>query len=148
MILSGETLRTVRPVDPFCEPGRAFGRSFGVSHAGYDVRLDQDIWLWPKGFVLASTMEKFDMPRNVLGVVHDKSTNIRLGIAVHNTVVEPAWCGWLTLEISNQSWRPRLLRRGTPIAQIIFHTVDVDVEGYADGKYQHQKRGPQKAILA
>lgn len=148
MILSGETLRRVRPLDPFCEPGRAHGRSFGVSHAGYDVRLDQDILLWPKGFRLASTLERFTMPRNVLGVVHDKSTNIRLGIAVHNTVIEPAWCGWLTLEISNQSWWFRRLRRGTPIAQVIFHTLDVAVDGYAEGKYQNQARGPQEAILA
>jgi dUTPase len=88
------------------------------------------------------------MPSDVLGVVHDKSTNIRLGIAVHNTVIEPAWRGFLTLEISNQSWRPRLLRRGTPIAQVIFHRVDRPVAGYEGGKYQDQARGPQKAILA
>lgn len=149
MILSGQTLRRVRPVEPFQEPGRAYGRSFGVSHAGYDIRLDQDVWLWPKGFRLASAMERFDMPDNVLGVVHDKSTNIRLGIAVHNTVIEPAWKGYLTLEISNQSWwRFHRLRRGTPIAQVIFHCIDVAVPGYVGGKYQNQERGPQKARLA
>jgi dCTP deaminase len=147
MILSGETLRIIRPVHPFVEPGRAHGRSYGVSHAGYDVRLDQDVWLWPKGFQLASTFERFDMPADVLGVVHDKSTNIRLGIAVHNTCIEPSWTGFLTLEISNQLWRPRFLRRGTPIAQVIFHQIDRDVAGYAEGKYQNQARGPQKAIL-
>lgn len=146
MILSGETLRLIRPVWPFSEPGRAHGRSYGVSHAGYDVRLDQDVWLWPKGFRLASTFERFDMPADVLGVVHDKSTNIRLGIAVHNTIIECGWSGHLTLEISNQCWRPRLLLRGTPIAQVIFHQIDRACEGYS-GKYQNQKRGPQEAIF-
>jgi dCTP deaminase len=148
MIASGQTLRELRPVEPFREPGRAFGRSYGVSHAGYDICLDQDVWLWPKGFRLASAMERFDMPAHLLGVVHDKSTNIRLGIAVHNTVIEPNWRGFLTLEISNQSWwRFHRLRRGTPIAQVIFHMIDKPVEGYVGGKYQDQARGPQKAIL-
>jgi dCTP deaminase len=146
MVLSGITLRAIRPLEPFCEPGRAFGRSYGVSYAGYDVRLDQDILFGPKGFRLASTVERFSMPRNLLGVVHDKSTNIRLGIAVHNTVIEPGWSGFLTLEISNQSWRPIFLRKGMPIAQVIFHVVDQEVEGYT-GKYHDQARGPQKAIL-
>ena len=147
MILSGETLRAIQPVMPFREHGRAHGRSYGVSHAGYDISLDQDVWLWPKGFQLASTIEWFCMPDDALGVVHDKSTNIRLGIAVHNTVIEPNWRGYLTLEISNQLWRPRLLKRGTPIAQVIFHRVDKPVDGYVGGKYQNQARGPQAAIL-
>lgn len=146
MILSGDTLRRIKPLEPFCETGKAYGRSFGVSHAGYDVRLDQDIWLWPKGFTLASTIERFAMPNDLLGVVHDKSTNIRLGIAVHNTIIECGWSGYLTLEISNQSWMPRFLRRGTPIAQVVFHMIDAPCSGYS-GKYQNQKRGAQEAIL-
>ena len=141
-------MREIEPkiLEPFSAPDRAYGRSYGVSHAGYDVRLDQDVVLWPKGFVLASTLEKFTMPRWVLGVVHDKSTNIRMGIAVHNTVIEPGWRGHLTLEISNQSWRIHRLRRGTPIAQIIFHEVTGPVDGY-NGKYQDQERGAQRARM-
>jgi dCTP deaminase len=167
VIASAALLRKLRPFDPFCEPGRAFGRSYGLSHAGYDVRLDQDIFLWPKGFRLASTLERFAMPIDHIGIIHDKSTNIRLGIAVHNTVAENGWTGFLTLEISNQGWSPRYLRAGTPIAQVVFHRVgfplftrlrialarrfprifSMPAVGYAGKKYQNQRRGPVKAIL-
>jgi len=147
MIVSGQTLREWRPLTPFREPGQAFGRSYGVSHAGYDICLDQDLWLWPKSFRLASSLECFNMPACLLGVVHDKSTNIRLGITVYNTVIEPNWQGFLTLEISNHSWwRFHCLKRGTPIAQVIFHMIDKPTEGYSKGKYQNQLRGPQAAI--
>lgn len=145
MVLSGDTINQIRPFDPFePESKRAFGLSYGLSHAGYDVRLAEAIWLPPKGFRLASTLERFVMPNDCIAVVHDKSTNIRQGIAVHNTVVEPSWCGYLTLEISNQSWRFHRLQAGYPIAQIIFHKLDWPARGYS-GKYQNQERGPQVA---
>ena len=41
MIVSGQTLRRVQPVSPFCERTRYNGVTYGVGPAGCDVRIDQ-----------------------------------------------------------------------------------------------------------
>lgn len=147
MIASGQTLRQLRPLEPFSERTKFNGMTYGVGPAGYDVRIDQTVILPPGGFVLASTMERFEMPTDLLGIVHDKSTWARLGLAAQNTVIEPGWTGYLTLELTNHSRKTIEIVSGAPIAQIIFHYTDQPVEAAYDGKYQDQKRGPQAAIL-
>ncbi|MCL4743868.1 MAG: dCTP deaminase [Burkholderiaceae bacterium] len=160
MILNGNAIRERRIISPFSERTRRFGLTYGVGPAGYDVRIDQDLVIPPAGFSLASTLEEFDMPNDVLGIVHDKSTWARLGLAAQNTVIEPGWRGFLTLELTNhnpprswwQLWRRQndgaiVIKRGMPIVQIIFHLLDRPAEHAYSGKYQNQKRGPQPAIL-
>lgn len=158
MILSGEVIREKNIVSPFRERTRHNGVTYGMSYAGYDVRVDQDIDLGPGGFTLASTVEYFTMPNDIIGIVHDKSTWARLGLAVQNTVIEPGWEGYLTLELTNHNrrrpgwkfWEREkriVIPRGTAICQILFHMVERPLaEGYC-GKYQNQKRGAQPAIL-
>ena len=125
--------------------------TFGESAAGYDIRVEWDgdgeikeVVLAPGAFILASSVEEFAMPDDVVGMVHDKSSWARRGLTVQNTVIEPGWNGYLTLELTNHSHLPILLKRKWPIAQIVFHTITGPVIPYA-GKYQHQKRGPQEA---
>jgi dCTP deaminase len=130
--------------------------TYGCSPAGYDLRLDrvkgayqlgENLWrLDPGQFVLASTMEEFQMPDDLLGVVHDKSSWARRGLACQNTVIEPGWRGWLTLELNNHSTEPLRLRQGTGICQVIFHVLDEPTLHPYFGKYQDQKPGPQEAL--
>lgn len=145
-VLSGLTLREIRPVEPFIEPIRIHGMTAGVSHAGYDIRVSQNVMLAPGAFALASTVEHFDMPKDVLGIVHDKSTWARKGLSVFNTVIEPGWRGFLTLELVLHSNKGLLIEEGSPIAQVVFHRLDQPVGGY-DGKYQDQPDRPVAAIL-
>lgn len=146
MIVSDHTLRFYRPVEPFEERTKAFGLTYGLGPAGYDVRIAEDLWLPPQTpMKLASTMERFTMPHTLLGVVHDKSTWARRGLAVQNTVIEPGWCGFLTLELTNHGDQLLRLERGMPIAQIIFHLLDQPTSQPYNGKYQHQAAGPQPA---
>lgn len=166
-ILSGQTIMRRAPIanmetrTEVSVGGRRF--TYGVGPAGYDLRLDivegQALigrggplgdygWrLDPGQFVLASAVERFQMPDDLLGVVHDKSSWARLGLAVQNTVIEPGWCGFLTLELNNQSDQPIYLPRGVGICQVIFHVLDEPTfHPYGDGKYQNQPRGPQGAL--
>ena len=147
MIASAQTLRAIRPVRPFCERTTHDGMTYGLGPAGYDVRTATGWTLMPGEFVLLATVERFNMPRRLLGVVHDKSTWARLGIAVQNTVIEPGWRGFLTLELTNHSRRAWHIKVGSPIAQIVFHLLDepTDQPYPEDGKYQDQEAGPQAA---
>ena len=82
MILPAQVIRAIRPLDPFCERTAHNGMTFGLGPAGYDVRIAESITAAAGQFVLASTVEHFDMPNDVLGQVCDKSTWARrLGTA-------------------------------------------------------------------
>ena len=153
MILSGKTIQKLKIMEPFYGRTRHKGLTFGCGPAGYDVRVEFDehgsrdaVQLLPGQFLLASTIERFIMPADVLGIVHDKSTWARLGLACQNTVIEPGWSGYLTLELTNHGIHPLTIERGSPIAQVIFHYVDGDTVGY-EGKYQNQRRGPVEPII-
>jgi dCTP deaminase len=125
---------------------RSNGISYGLSEAGYDLRIKQDVLLHPfKRFALASTVERFKMPKYLVGVVHDKSTWARQGLSVFNTLVEPNWEGWLTLELVYHGWKPLRIKAGTGIAQILFH--EIKSEASYNGKYQRQSDRPVPAIF-
>ena len=144
MILSAKSLRLIKPVQPFVERGVVRGRSFGLSVAGYDIRIAESHLLCEGQFTLGSSLEKFDLPNNVVALVKDKSSWARVGLSVFNTVAEPGWKGFLTLELKNQGHSPLRIEAGDPIAQILFFTTDESTEGYS-GKYQNQESGPQSA---
>lgn len=134
-------------ISPFAERQQheRSGTSFGLSACGYDVRIAQDRRLGPGEFLLASTMERFVMPRDVMAQVADKSTWARRGLAVQNTIIEPGWEGWLTLELTNHGSKIIALTAGTPIAQIIFMRLEEPTEQPYEGKYQDQEDRPVEA---
>lgn len=134
-------------ITPFSERAKANGRSFGLSSCGYDVRLAQNIWLWPFWGRLGSIREYLALPPDLAARVLDKSTNARCFVFVQNTIIEPGWRGYLTVELTRILPWPVRLRAGTPIAQIVFETLDEPTEQPygADGKYQDQAPGPQAA---
>lgn len=148
MILPGQGIRSMELVKPCHRRREAYGRSYGLGPASYDVRIAQTIWLWPFWGRLASTMERFTMPDNIAGMVKDKSTNARNFILVQNTFIDPGWCGYLTLELTRFLPWPVRIRAGTPIAQIVFMRLEGHAEAPYCGKYQNQEPGPQRAIQA
>lgn len=146
MIVNQHELLRRAPIRPMQRHKmREHGVSFGLSEAGYDVRIKQGVTLHPfRRFTLASTFEYFEMPNNLMAIVHDKSTWARRGLSVFNTVIEPGWRGWLTLELVYHRWRPLTIPAGAGIAQVIFHEL-IEPASYG-GKYQDQPDAPVAAI--
>lgn len=155
--LSGQTIRALSIIKPFCERTEKvyyLGMlSYGVGPAGYDVRVEFDnqgkqkfIEIPPQGTLLASTVEHFTMPNNVIACVHDKSTWARTFLTVQNTIIEPGWKGYLTLELINHSIEWVRLEKGMPIAHVVFDFTDQPVQHPYKGKYQNQTRGPVAAL--
>lgn len=141
MILSARTLDLRRPLTPWRPRYVENGVSGGLSGASYDVAVAENLVLGSGAFVLASTVEWFAMPLDLAATVHDKSTWARRGLAVQNTFIDPGWEGFLTLELTYQGHDLLRIPPGTPIAQIVFHLLDVPTTGYV-GKYQSQASGP------
>lgn len=162
MIVNGKSLLTAAPIkDMATQKHRESGVSWGLSEAGYDIRLKQSITFQPENavdkagvwvngkyslgrFVIASAVEEFQMPDWLVGVVHDKSTWARRGLSVFNTVIESGWNGFLTLELVYHGRQVLRIPAGTGIAQVVFHRT-TDKASY-DGKYQGQPDRPVEAI--
>lgn len=147
MIVNGKELYRLNPIIGMSDGKHKYnGASWGLSEAGYDIRLKQRVILSPdKRFALASTVEEFDMPDCLVGIVHDKSTHARRGLSVFNTVIEPGWKGFLTLELVYHGNETIDLDAYTGIAQVLFHRVTEPVE--YNGKYQNQADHPVDAIF-
>lgn len=157
MIINGKTLLKAAPIkDMLDSKVREHGVSHGLAEAGYDIRIKQAITFYPsenqllidgewvKGrFTIASALEEFALPNDLVGVVHDKSTWARKGLSVFNTVLEPSWKGFLTLELVYHGSEVLTLPAGVGIAQVLFHKIE-NPAAY-DGKYQHQADKPVAA---
>lgn len=166
MAVNGLTLLAAAPIkDMLHTKEREHGVSHGLGEAGYDIRIKQSIRFGPQAsgnmliarvdpatvtpeffagrFVLASAIEEFDMPSTLVGIVHDKSTWARKGLSVFNTVIEPGWKGFLTLELVYHGSEELTIPAGAGIAQVIFHQV-TNPSMYT-GKYQNQENEPVPA---
>jgi dCTP deaminase len=145
--------------------------SFGTSSYGYDVRcarhfkvftniysaivdpkafdersfvdIEDDVCIIPpNSFALASTVEYFRIPADVLTLCVGKSTYARCGIIVNVTPLEPEWEGHVTLEFSNTTNLPAKIYANEGVAQLLFFQSDESCEvTYGDrrGKYQGQR---------
>lgn len=134
-------------IDPFTERSVSNGRTFGLSCAGYDVRLAQTLWVWPLWGRLGSIMEFIDLPPDLTCEIKDKSTNARRFITVQNTTAEPGWRGYLTVEITRHLPWPVRIKKGTPIAQVVFKMLDRPTVQPYRGKYQDQPNRPVAAKM-
>jgi dCTP deaminase len=145
--------------------------SYGTSSYGYDVRCADEFKVFtnihsaivdpkafdaksfvdikgdvcvipPNSFALASTVEYFRIPRNVLTICLGKSTYARCGIIVNVTPLEPEWEGHVTLEFSNTTNLPAKIYAHEGVAQMLFLESDEVCEtSYKDrgGKYMGQR---------
>jgi len=159
-------------IEPFNESQKREGViSSGVSSYGYDMRINDEFKIFtninstvvdpkkfdplsfvdykgdvciipPNSFVLATSLEYFRIPRDVLVICLGKSTYARCGLVVNVTPLEPEWEGHVTIEISNTSPLPAKIYSNEGIAQVIFiQAAEICETSYKDkaGKYQAQK---------
>ena len=167
-----KTAKTKGMIKPFVSKQVRRGKiSFGLSSYGYDARVSNEFKIFtnvnsgivgpkvfkkesfvtkkakeciipPNSFALASTIEFFKIPRDVLTICLGKSTYARCGIIVNVTPLEPEWEGHVTLEFSNTTSLPAKIYAEEGVAQMLFfQSDDVCETSYKDrdGKYQGQK---------
>lgn len=95
----------------------------------------------PNCFALGVSIEWFNMPSNITGLILGKSTYARAGIVANFTPAEAGWRGKVTIEISNTSSLPAKVYANEGFAQILFiagHYPDVSYADNGGGKYQNQ----------
>jgi dCTP deaminase len=167
-----EMATTKGMIEPFVERQTREGViSYGLSSYGYDARVGREFKIFtnvdsaivdpkafsaqsfvdretdvcivpPNSFALATTIEYFRVPRDVLVVCLGKSTYARCGIIVNVTPLEPEWEGHVTIEISNTTPLPARIYANEGVCQFLFFKGEQPCEvSYADrkGKYMRQR---------
>ena len=144
--------------------------SYGLSSFGYDARVSNEFKIFtdvdsavvdpknfkqnsfvsrngpeciipPNSFALASTVEYFKIPKDILVICLGKSTYARCGIIVNVTPLEPEWEGHVTLEFSNTTPLPAKIYANEGACQFLFYKGEAPPEvSYKDrqGKYMKQ----------
>jgi dCTP deaminase len=85
-----------------------------------EVRGDEPFILHPGEFVLASTLERVRLPRDLAARLEGKSSLGRLGLVTHSTAgfIDPGFEGHVTLELSNLATLPIKLWPGMKVGQL------------------------------
>jgi dCTP deaminase len=121
--------------------------SYGLGAASYDVRNKSETVLHPSEGRLLSTIEYFNLPDNVRGMVLDKSTYARNFVTSFNTFLDPGWQGYLTVEMVNLGRDTIIVPEGAPLVQIEFAWLDGCTDQPYRGKYYMQPNRAVEAIL-
>ena len=95
-----------------------------------EATTGQPFVLHPGEFVLAATVERIELPDDIVARLEGKSSLGRLGLLIHSTAgyVDPGWIGTLTLELSNVANLPIVLTPGMLIGQISFMQMSTPVD--------------------
>lgn len=137
--------------------------SYGLSSAGYDVRLAPTFKVFnnlkptiidplnfdgdslietegeyciipPNSYMLGHTIEIFDVPRDILIECVGKSTYARCGLLVGITPIEPGFKGQVVIEVANTTPLPVKVYANMGIAQFLFHRLDEPCETSYDDR--------------
>jgi len=140
-----------RIADDVLDGGPADG---AVGAIAVDLRLDEEA-MWPDGeytdlpsyikpgeMIVAVTMERLDVPRDLMAVIAGRSSDMRRGLWQPTGFVKPGFTGRVNVELANVSKSNCGLSRGDRICQLVFVRVDGLARPY-DGQYQDQE-GPRR----
>ncbi|MFQ5975434.1 MAG: dCTP deaminase [Candidatus Hydrothermarchaeales archaeon] len=92
----------------------------------------------PKVFYLFKTLERINMPSDLVAFMFPRSTLFRCGISLRTAVIDPGYKGELTVGLFNESEREVTLERHARVAQLVFARVKGETKLY-NGRYQDGK---------
>lgn len=96
--------------------------------------------LLPNQFVLATTIEYFDLPDDLTAFVEGRSSLGRMGLFIQNAGwVDPGFKGEITLELYNANRCAIELKAGRRVGQLVFAKMDQTALNPYNGKYQGQR---------
>lgn len=109
------------------------------SKIGYKTITADTYLILPGQFVLATTMEYFELPDNLTAFVEGRSSLGRMGLFIQNAGwVDPGFKGEITLELYNANRCAIELKSGRRVGQLVFAELDDHALNPYNGKYQGQ----------
>lgn len=105
--------------------------------------LNNTFTLKPGQFILGTTFEKFQVPRNIVCHVDGRSTVARIGLAIHCTsgIIDGNFeeARTIVLEMKNQGPFDIVLRHRTALAMLSFTELSTDIEQATQKQYRGQE---------
>ena len=138
----------IQPASVDIRLGNTFGivedSSVGIINFDNEIKyktITADTYiLLPNQFVLATTMEYFELPDDLTAFVEGRSSLGRMGLFIQNAGwVDPGFKGEITLELYNANRCAIELKAGRRVGQLVFAKMDDKALNPYNGKYQGQK---------
>lgn len=106
----------------------------------YKTIVTDTYLILPGQFVLATTMEYFELPDDLTAFVEGRSSLGRMGLFIQNAGwVDPGFKGEITLELYNANKCAIELKAGRRVGQLVFAKMDDSALNPYNGKYQGQR---------
>lgn len=135
--------RSSRPLDPEAPDD---------SNVTTIILGDKDTHLMcPGDFIIASTIEKVTLERDMVSRFEGKSSLARIGLVPHVAAgfIDPGFSGKITLELKNLGARPIILRPGMFIGQLCFIRLESDCTyPYGNSCNRSRYQGQDDATLS
>ena len=107
-----------------------------LNGAGYDLRMAMETTIPSGKHQLAATMERVELPDDLTGTLHIRSTLARAGILASLALVDPGFRGELTISLYNAGTETFRMRKGDKFVQMILHTLGMKTGRSYRGRYQ------------
>jgi dUTP pyrophosphatase len=108
-----------------------------VSLVKYNSEIDSTFDLMPGQYVLVKTIEKVNIPKDIVALVRPRTTNFRSGVSLHSGPIHPGYCGELTFGLKNETNDIIVsYEMGSRIAHILFDYLAGDIISAYRGQWQ------------
>jgi dCTP deaminase len=104
--------------------------------AGYDLRSDSEITIERGQHRLAATLERMELPEDLVATLHMRSSLARAGIIASLALVDPGFRGQLTILLFNAGSDVFRLGKGERFVQLVMHRLNMKTERPYHGRYQ------------
>jgi len=99
---------------------------------------DDWIEVEPSEYIIVETIEKVNMPTDIVAWMRHRSTLQRSGVGLLTALIDPGYNGQLIFGLRNFGKYAFKLQRGARVGQIIFSKIKGDGKDY-EGRYQGGK---------
>jgi deoxycytidine triphosphate deaminase len=91
--------------------------------AKFDEKKVSSFMFAPGKYYLIKTIEKVNLPLDLMAVIFPRTTLFRSGLALFNGQVAPGYCGELTFGLANLGGQNIKVDMGSRVVHITFHEV-------------------------
>jgi dCTP deaminase len=114
---------------------------FNTRESDFEEIEDEVCIIPPLSFALGVSVERFEIPNDVVGQCLGRSSYSRMGINPNVTPLEAGWSGFVTMEIINATSMPNMVYANKGISQVQFHRGEMPQRTYVSkgGRYNNQE---------
>lgn len=133
---------TIHGSNPYLDASLNNEDKFPIKTSFQETRrqLGETFLLHPQQTVLASSLEYIKLPSNIYAILSMRSSYLRLGISI-SAIVQPGYCGCVSIELTNINKVPINLSVGAPIFQARLYKTNESLNYFSkERKYMCQVR--------